>query len=161
MNKSIHEISNCRHVFTNVSDYCKNVNVFVFSSMEECGIRQKVDERIIKKIHQYVAKGISSAEEIEIVIRLFVKNEIFCDDNLPTQESRRFFPLSRDMRNHMHTARNKLCLSKTDQENLHMKIIEWKKKSPKDHLFFSRATVKTGRKKPQASICFIMKMETR
>ena len=36
----------------------------------------------------------------------------------------------------MYTATNKLLLSEIDQENLHMKIIEWKKKSPKDHFFF-------------------------
>ena len=59
-----------------------------------------------KKIHQYVAEGIRSVEEMERVIRLFVKNEIFSDDNLPPQESRRFFPLSRDIRNHMYTATN-------------------------------------------------------
>ena len=47
---------------------------------------------------------------MERVIRLFVKNEIFFDDNLPLQESR-FFPLSRDIRNHMYTATNKLRLS--------------------------------------------------
>ena len=61
---------------------------------------------------------------MEKVIRLFVKNEIFSDDNLPPQESRRFFPLSRDIRNNMYTATNKLRLLKIDQENLHMKIIE-------------------------------------
>ena len=84
-----------------------------------------------KKIHQYVGEGIRGVDGIERVIRLFVKNEIFSDDNLPPQESRRFLPLSRDTR----TATNKLRLSKIDQENLHMKIIEWKKKSPKDQFF--------------------------
>ena len=79
-----------------------------------------VDERIIKKIHQYVGEGIRSVEEMERVIRLSVKTEIFSDDNLPPQESRRQL--------HMHTATNKLCLSKIDQENLHMKIMERKKK---------------------------------
>ena len=148
--------SNCCHVFTNVSDYCKNVNVF----FQYEGMSQLFDERIMKEIHQYVREGVRSVEEMERVIRLFVKNQIFSDDNLPPQESRRFFPLSRDIRNHMYTATNKLHLSKIDQEKVHMKIIEWKKKSPKDH-FFSRATVKTGQKKPQGNICFIMKMETR
>ena len=89
-----------------------------------------------KKIDQYVGEGIRSVEEMEGVIRLFVKNEIFSDDNLPLQESGRFFPLSRNIRNHMYTATNKLRLSKTDQENLHMKIMEWKKKLPKVHFFF-------------------------
>ena len=73
---------------------------------------------------------------MEGVIRLFVKNEIFSDDNLPLQESGKFFPLSRNIRNHMYTATNKLRLSKTDQENVHMKIMEWKKKLPKVHFFF-------------------------
>ena len=121
---------------------------------------QQVGERIIKKIRQYVGEGVRSVEEMEGVIRSFVKNAIISDDNLPPQESRRFFPLSRDIRNYMYTATNKLRLSKIDQENLHMKIMEWKKKLPKDH-FFPGASVKAGRKKPQGNISFITKMETR
>ena len=121
-----------RHVFTNVSDYYKNVSFFF-----QCrGMSQQVDKWIIKKIHQYVGEGTRSVEEMERVIRLFVKNKMFSDDNLPPEETRRFFPLSRDIRNHMYTATNKLRLSNIDQENLHINIMEWKKKSPKNHFFF-------------------------
>ena len=84
---------------------------------------QQVDEGIIKKYTKMLGEGIMSVEEMERVIRLFVKNEIFSDYNLPPQESGRFFPLSKDIRNHMYTATNKLHLSKIDQENLHMKIM--------------------------------------
>ena len=84
---------------------------------------QQVDEGIIKKYTKMLGEGIMSVEEMERVIRLFVKNEIFSDYNLPPQEGGRFFPLSKDIRNHMYTATNKLHLSKIDQENLHMKIM--------------------------------------
>ena len=73
---------------------------------------QQADERIIKKYTNMLGEGIRNVEEMERVIRLFVKNEIFSDDNLPPQESGRFFPLSGDIRNHMYTATNKLHLSK-------------------------------------------------
>ena len=91
--------------------------MFFFFSTGECRNRLMNE---LKKIHQYVGEGIRSVEEMERVIRLFVKNEIFSDDNLPPQKNRRQL--------HMHTATNKLRLSKIDQENLHMKIMERKKK---------------------------------
>ena len=104
MNQSIHEVFellSCVYQRLRLLQQCK---CFFF---QYGGMSQQVDERIIKKkIHQYVAEGIRSVEEMERVIRLFVKNEIFSDDNLPPQESRRFFPLSRDIRNHMYTATN-------------------------------------------------------
>ena len=62
--------SNCRRVFTNVSDYCKNINVFFF---QYGAMSKQVDERIIKKIHQYVGEGIRSFEEMERVIRFVCK----------------------------------------------------------------------------------------
>lgn len=51
-------------------------------------------------------------------------------------ENRRFNPLPRDIRNHMYRATVKLRLSKIDQENLHMKIEEWKKSAPNDSFHF-------------------------
>ena len=97
---------------------------------------QQVDGRIIKKIHQYVGEGIRSVDEMERVIKLYVKTELFTKENIPPPESRRFFQLTRDIRNHIYSATNKLRMSKIDQENLHMKVLEWKRKSPKDHFYF-------------------------
>ena len=105
---------------------------------------QQVDERIIKKIHALVGEGIRSVEEMERAIKLYVKNEMFHGEALPPHENRRYFPFSRDIRNHMYTATTKLRLSKIDQENLHMKMMEWKKTSPNDSFFFrSYGQVKT------------------
>ena len=157
MNQSLHwvfELSSCVYQRLRLLQKCK---CFSFSVWGNVATGWRTGN---KKIRQYVGEGVRSVEEMEGVIRSFVKNAIISDDNLPPQESRRFFPLSRDIRNYMYTATNKLRLSKIDQENLHMKIMEWKKKLPKDH-FFPGASVKAGRKKPQGNISFITKMETR
>ena len=50
---------------------------------------------------------------------------------------RAFYPLHEDIRNHVSKARKALELSKFDQQNLQLKIEEWKA-SNSDSLFFFR-----------------------
>ena len=97
---------------------------------------QQVDEKIIKKIHYLVGEGIRSIDEMERYIRHYVREELFRDRQPPSIESRRYFPLEEDIRNHMYSATSKLRLSKIDQENLHLKIMGWKKDSPEDSFYF-------------------------
>ena len=96
---------------------------------------KQVDARIIKKIHHLVGEGIRSVAEMERYIRHYVKEELFRDRELPSIENRRYFPLEQDIRNHMYIATTKLRLSKIDQENLHLKILEWKKLLLTIHFF--------------------------
>ena len=97
---------------------------------------QEVDGRIIKKIGEFVGDGVRSVKEMQRVIRLFVKNDLFHGATVPPVENRRFSPLAKDIRNHMHRATTKLRLSKIDQANLFMKINEWKKAAPNDSFYF-------------------------
>ena len=75
---------------------------------------QQVDGRIIKKIHQYVGEDIRSVDEMEIVIKLYVKTELFTKENIAPPERIRFFPLTRDIRNHVYSATNKLIANVKD-----------------------------------------------
>ena len=96
---------------------------------------QQVDHRIVAKLSEFFGEGIRSIKEMQRIINPYVKKELFRGENVPPPENRRFFPLARDIRNHMYRATTKLRLSKIDQENLSMKVKEWKKAAPTD-LFY-------------------------
>ena len=64
-------------------------------------------------------------------MKFYVITELFSRENLPSPERRRFFPLTRDIRNHMYAATNELRMSKIDQE-----CIRTEKKVTKRPLLF-------------------------
>ena len=97
---------------------------------------QQVDERIINKIHQFVNEGVRDVKEMQRHVKIFVKNELFHGTSLPPSTSRRYHPKKKDIRNHMYIAAVKLKFSKTDQENLELKVKEWQKQSLNDNFFF-------------------------
>ncbi|XP_057308166.1 calcium-responsive transcription factor-like [Hydractinia symbiolongicarpus] len=103
---------------------------------ERGGISQQVDSRITTKIHALVGQGVRQVKEMERHIKIYVQNELFCDKMLPSPTNRRFFPTRRDITNHMYISTTKLRLSKIDQENLALKIEQWKKQAPTDNFFF-------------------------
>ena len=45
---------------------------------------QKVDEKIIKKMQDLVGEGIRNVREMERYIRIYVKDELFRDSELPS-----------------------------------------------------------------------------
>ena len=73
---------------------------------------------------------------MERVIRILVKKELFEGQACPPITCRRFHPESRDIRNHMFRATNKLKESRIDQENLFIKIKKWKDESPENFIYF-------------------------
>ena len=97
---------------------------------------QQVDERIIKKIYHLVGEGVTQVREMERHLKIYVKDELFRGEALPQITSRRFFPLRNDIRNHMYHAAVQNRLAKLDQENLDLKIQQWKIQSPNDSFFF-------------------------
>ena len=76
---------------------------------------------------------------MERAIDFFVKSEIYHGKPLPSRSSRRFYPESRDIRNHMYRSATKYRHSKIDQENLSYKIKDWES-SLDDKFFFRRYT---------------------
>ena len=61
---------------------------------------------------------------------------LFLGKPVPTSTSRRFHPKKKDIRNHIYIASAKLRLSKLDQENLYLKIQQWKTQCPNDEIYF-------------------------
>ena len=78
--------------------------------------------------HKLVGEGIRNTKETQRALRLYVKTGLFEGQPPPPIISRRFYPEERDIRNYMYNATAKLRISKTDQENLAVKIENWGKK---------------------------------
>ena len=97
---------------------------------------QQLDRRVIEKIYELVNEGVRDQKEMRRALDRYVRKEIFSGEQLPPTTSRRFFPLKRDISNHMYIARMKLRFSKIDQENLFHKVSEWKKEHPEDNFYF-------------------------
>ncbi|XP_072022279.1 calcium-responsive transcription factor-like [Amphiura filiformis] len=75
---------------------------------EDDGVRQRLDKRVIDKIHEVVGSfDVSTVHEMKLIIEMFVKEKL----NLDTHEkNRRFFPRDSDIRYHMNMARKALGL---------------------------------------------------
>ena len=70
-------------------------------SHEAAGLLQRIDESLVDKIHDLVSCGVNRVSEMERHLQFFVKKELFAGEQLPEIMSRRFFPTSMDVRNHI------------------------------------------------------------
>ena len=100
------------------------------------GLTQTVDKQIIEKMNQLVGEGVRSVREMQRHLKVYLKNDLFLNRELPDTSSRKYYPLKSDIRNHMDMAAVKLRLSKIDQENLRLTTNKWQKESPDDLFFF-------------------------
>ena len=88
-------------------------------------------------IHKLAGEGIRNVKEMQRALRLYVKTDLFADQQLPPLNSRRFFPEERDIRNHIYNATSQLRMSKVDQENVSLLIENWQK-TKQDDFFLIR-----------------------
>ena len=71
-------------------------------------------------------------------------------DNPPCKTDRAYYPTVTDINNHVTKAKSALQLSKLDQQNLHLKIQEWKKSNPDANHYFRPFTSSDGDKETQS-----------
>ncbi|KAL9954893.1 hypothetical protein ACROYT_G042478 [Oculina patagonica] len=74
---------------------------------EESGTCQPVDKRIINRIHELVAGGLTNVNQVRQQLEFFVKNVLFRDKELPQTTNRRFYPTTKDIRTHIFRAKVK------------------------------------------------------
>ena len=104
---------------------------------EISGFSQRVHPMIIAKISELVASGITCVQEVRKMLWNYVQHTISTELNLtPSVTDRSFYPMPCDIRNHISKAKKALELSKLDQENLKLKIEDWKRSSPSSNHFF-------------------------
>jgi len=100
---------------------------------------QKLHPLVSQKILEIVHSGITDSNEIKRYLKYYVDTIIVKDlDVKPTPGDRTFYPQIEDIRNHVSKAKKAVELSKYDQQNLQLKIEEWKASNP-DSSFFFRA----------------------
>ena len=98
---------------------------------------QQLDKRIIDKLKELMNEGVRDPKEMKRALERYARKELLAGEQLPPATSRRlFFPLKRDISNHMHLVAMKLPFSKIDQENISLTLSDWKKENPADHYFF-------------------------
>ena len=87
-------------------------------------------------MQELVGEGVRNVREMGRHIRIYVKDKLFRDSELPLSENRRFYPRRQEFRSHMYIAAAKNRLAKMDQENLQLKIDKWKQESPNDFFYY-------------------------
>ena len=98
------------------------------------GPTQKVHPLISKEIEDLVQEGSTDPTEVQRALREYVKNQCFTSKPSPTD--RAYYTTTADICNHMYKAKVALQLSKFDQENLALKIEEWKRLNSDEYHFF-------------------------
>ena len=101
------------------------------------GVAQKMHPAISKKIESLVSEGTVDGHTIQKVLKEYVNTTM--RDNPPCITDRAYFPMLQDINNHVTKAKSTHQLSKLDQQNLHLKIQEWKKKSNPDANHYFRS----------------------
>ncbi|EDO45005.1 predicted protein, partial [Nematostella vectensis] len=97
--------------------------IIVFPGYKGSGLSQPVDTRIIKKIEELVKKGVKDTYEMRRHLKIFVKKELFTENNAPSSFNRRFFPKMGDIRSHMYraTVKNRWIIFTSDR----LKRLAW------------------------------------
>lgn len=104
---------------------------------EESGFSQRIHPMIVVKISELVASGITNVHEVLKILRHYVQHTVSVELNIaPSLSNRAFYPMPCDIENHVSKAKKALQLSKLDQENLRLKIEEWRKSSPSSSHYF-------------------------
>jgi len=96
---------------------------------------QRVHPKLVAKIYELVATGIANTEEVKSHLKQYVLHDL-CPQQKPNITDRAYFPTTVDIRNHIYLAQRACQLSKFDQENLRLKIEQWKKDDPTSHFFY-------------------------
>lgn len=99
------------------------------------GMAQKVHPKLIEKVHQLVSEGVTNVSEMKRALDHYVKHDL-CRSSPPDIDDRAYHPSTRDIKNHIYCAKSKIQLSKIDQENLRLKINQWRVTSPSTMFYY-------------------------
>ena len=80
-------------------------------------------------------EGVTEVQEVKRALKHYVTH-VLCPDLRPEVSDRSYYPTSTDVRNHIYKAQQACQLSKLDQDNLQLKIGQWKKGNPKSLFYF-------------------------
>ena len=84
---------------------------------------QRVNPHIAARISELVSEGMTDPYEVSKALKHYVTTVLCASSNNPDPA---YYPTIRDLHNHIYKAKKTLELSKLDQQNLKLKIEEWK-----------------------------------
>ena len=88
-------------------------------------LAQRVHPKVQMKIQEIVGAGITEVSEVKRALRLYISKELSFP-NPPNRDDRAYYPTNHDMLNHIYKAKSLLQFSELDQENLALKVKQWK-----------------------------------
>ena len=92
-----------------------------------------------------VLQGITDSSEVKRALKFYVENHLSKQHGInPVDTDRSFYPTLRDIQNHIYKSKKQLELSALDQENLRLKIAEWKKNKSESLFYFRPYKRKTN-----------------
>ena len=103
------------------------------------GYAQRMHPKLVEKIQDLVAEGITNVQEVKRALKYYV-NHTLCPDSKPDISDRAYYPIADDIRNHVYRAQKSCQLSHLDQENLRLKVEQWRKEDPKRLFLFRPLT---------------------
>ena len=86
-------------------------------------------------IAELVADDIAEIDDAKKALRHRI-NHYLCKDSPSDPNDRTYFPTHDDLRNHIYREKHALQHSNYDQENLRLKVQNWKKTHPDPNIFF-------------------------
>ena len=73
---------------------------FIFSNFSQAETMSlKIDSQVLTKVHDIIKEGVTKPRVIKVMLNLFVKNELFKGQQLPSLLDRRYYPTDKDLRN--------------------------------------------------------------
>ena len=118
---------------------------------------QRVHSKIIEKIHELVLEGVIDPLEVQCHLKHYVRHSL-CGEQPPDVLDRAYYPELQDIRNHINKAKRGIQLSVLDQENVALKVEQWKKESPTaNYLFrpFNKSSSESNAEVPEQSLLWV------
>ena len=101
----------------------------------EVAMAQRVHQKIVDKIHELVLEGVIDPLEVQRHLKHYVRHSL-CSEQPPDVLDRAYHSELQDIRNHINKAKRSIQLSVLDQENVAMKVEQWKQESTTANYFF-------------------------
>lgn len=79
------------------------------SPRQAAGTQQRIDRRVIQHIHKLVSQGVIHIEHMKFRMDEYV-SQLFAGREMPQRDNRRYYPLHKDISNHIQKAMASLML---------------------------------------------------
>ena len=104
---------------------------------EQGGFAQRIHPELIQQINEMVLRGITDSSEVKRALNFYVENHLSKQHGInPTETDRSSYPTLRDIQNHIYKSKKQLEVSALVQENLRLKIQQWKKDKSESLFYF-------------------------